>query len=219
MKSIRELKGKKCIKDLKACLKDCEALMKTPVKVGEKMLHRLWVNDKLDNFSLSFREVWSLWLLCAVMQSAHNRIITFCEDDVRDGILVDLEADDWIPVENVATMDFPNTSFPKGEDRILHAIEIKRKKGKQYANGTVLIVFFDGAGEMYANRVAKAIHNTHGFEQVYLVGLINDQKGQQFSYSISELFEEDASIYRIDITPDFLSWHVAQIQQSMMEKT
>ena len=208
--SLTQLKGKKGVKDLKIVLKDMEPYIRA--------VSPLWDGRPFTNFSLRAREIWTLWLLCAVMGLAHKTRATFCEDDERDGILVDLDADAWIKVENVAVMKFKDRQPLQGEQGIIDAIQKKIDKGPQYAKGVILTVFFDGIGQMYANRIAKHFSGKHHFEKIYLVGLVNDKGGAQYQYSVSDIFEQDASIYTIDITPDFSSWHVTKIQESVMDK-
>jgi len=205
MNSISELKGKKCIQDLKICLKDMEQ--------NVKRVKPLWDGRPLPNFSLLAREVWSLLLICAVAEEVNGKRVTFCEDDDKDGIFVDLEEQDCIKVENVAAMDFPGgKSLPTGEARIVDAIEHKIDKGKSYAEGTILIVFYDGAKTHYPNKVAKAVDGKHHFEKIYIVGLIDDKNGTEYSYSVTELHGQDSTIYRIDINPNFTDWTVTKLQ-------
>lgn len=210
MNSISNIKGKKCVKDLQIALKDIEPHV--------RRVEPLWNGPPFENFSLRAREIWSLWLLCAVMGRVNGKRVTFCEDDERDGILVDLDADNWIKVENVAVMKFGDREPLQGEQGIIEAIQKKIDKGEQYAKGLILTVFYDGIGEMYVNRVAKHFAGKHHFEKIYLIGLITDNGGAQYSYVVNDLYEHDASIYRIDISPDFLSWEVTQIQRSVMDK-
>lgn len=178
----------------------------------------LWNGRPFRDFSLRAREFWSLWLLCSVMNSVHQKSFTFFEDDRRDGILVDFDAEDWIHVENKAVMTFNNVKPPHGERGIIDEIQKSiDKAGEQYQRGVILTIFYDGVGEMYANRVARHFYGRHSYEGIYLIGLINDHGGQQYSYSVSELYDQDSSIYRIDIAPDFSSWKVTQIQRSSMD--
>lgn len=211
MNSLTELKGKKYVQDYKAALKLIEPHIRA--------VKPLWNGRPFKDFSLRAREFWSLWLLCSVMSSVHQKRVTFFEDDERDGILVDVDAEDWIKVENKAVMTFNNIKPPQGEKGIIDEIQKAiDKAGEQYQKGVILTVFYDGVGKMYANRVARHFFGKHSFERIYLVGLIDDNGGTQYSYSVSELYDQDASIYRIDITPDFSSWEVTQIQRSVMDK-
>lgn len=182
--------------------------MKTPVKAGEKIRHRLWQNDKLENFSLSFREIWSLLLLCIVINEVDGADFTFCDGEDGDGVIVDNRSGEVTPVENVSALDFPNTSLLRGEERIIQRIMEKASKGKEYASGKILIVFYDGAHRAEPNKVAKSVAGKHHFDQIYLVGLIDDKGGTEYTYSVYRLNEKDAQISVIRINPDFSGWQL-----------
>ncbi len=171
---ISDLKGRMFVKDMKIVLKDMEPYVRS--------VKPLWNGRDFKNFSLRAREIWSLWLLCSIFNQMGKTDLIFGEDDESDGILVDKLTRDVIRVENVAAMDFPNTSLAEGEDRIINAILDKASNGEEYAKDKLLVVFFDGAGQYFPNEVAKAIHGKHHFERIYLIGLLDDKCGAEYSY-------------------------------------
>ena len=204
MNPLANLKNRKFVKDFKGILKDIEPHVRA--------VKPLWSGREFPNFSLRPREVWSLWLLCVVLHNVRHEDITFGEDDESDGILVDPRSGEWIKVENVSAMDFPaDEPLPKGTDRIVTAIETKSKKGDEYAKGKILIVFFDGSGEWYRNKVRESIKGKHNFERVYLIGLLTDKGGTEYSYSITDLLENDSITYKVQINPDFTDWTVSRM--------
>ena len=202
MQNIQKLNGKKCVINLKICLKEMEPHIKN--------VKPLWNGRDSKNFSLRAREIWSLWLICAVVRTTTNKQVTFCEDNDRDGILVDMDADEWIKVENVSAMNFPNTNLPLGEERIINAIEDKIKSCI-VQNDLVLVVFFDGAKLFFPNKIAKAVYGRHNFINIYLVGLVS-QENNKYLYSVSELFPDFAEVHLIEINENWTNYTVQKYQ-------
>ena len=201
---IDTTKQRKYIKDLRALLKDIEPAVKSfkPMQTGRE----------LKNFSLRPREVWANWLLCAVLHKVYSPMVTFTDDDDGDGIIVDGLAGDYIEVEHVCALDTPEGQKPSsGTVRIIEAIELKTAKGEGYSRGKLLVVFFDGAGNWYRDKVREAINGRHHFERIYLIGLLTDKGGTKYSYSVTELYEDDSTTYAVKITPDFTDWSVSRI--------
>ncbi len=203
-----DLTGKKAVKDLKIVLKDIEPYVRA--------VRPLWNGRDFTNFSLRAREIWSLWLVCATYQRMGTDV-TFAEDFKTDGILIDRKTGDRVYVENVAAMSFPNTSLAKNEDRVLNAIEDKIARGPEYAAGKVLVVFYDGAGRVKFNKVAKAVQGRHNFERIYLVGLVGDKKGTEYTYSVSVLNEKNTNTAVITIDPTFSSWVIVGINDYLAQ--
>lgn len=204
-KRFLELKGRKFVKDLRVVLKDIEPYVRA--------VRPLWNGRPFTNFSLRAREIWSLWLLCVVLHEMYHKNITFGEDDESDGIIADMQAEDWIRVENVSALDNPKRKpMPKGEQRIIEAIESKIKKGAAYAKGKMLTVFFDGAGSWHRNKVREAINGKHSFEAIYLIGLLNDKGGTEYSYTVTELHENDSVTFEVKIARDFSDWTITRMQ-------
>jgi hypothetical protein len=205
---ITDLTNKKLIKDFKIVLKDLEPLVKDP--------SFLWRGRDLSNFSLRPREIWGNWLVCVVLRKIHGRDITFMDDDRGDGFIVDKEKRVIAHTEHVCALDIPEgKKLPAGESRIIEAINLKIARGDEYANGKLLVVFFDGAGKFYRNKIRESIFNRHNFEAVFCVGLL-ESSDDGYSYSVTEFrnsFGDKSRTYRVDINNDFNNWEVAQILQ------
>lgn len=196
---------RKQIKDFKVALKDLEPFVKDPA----------WLHNGRDisNFKMRPREAWPNWLLCVVLREAKVKNITFAEDDQGDGVLIDLDTGFWIRMEHVAAMDFPSTeALPKGEDRVLHAINHKIAKGQDYAQNKHLVVFLDGAEIWYPNKVGRAIAGKHAFTSVYCVGLIKGDDENGYAYSVTQFFDKHSPTYIVQIDPDFTNWTIKQVQ-------
>lgn len=124
------------IKDFKIALKDMEPYVKDP--------NYLIKGREFTNFSLRPREAWANWLLCVVLRKLHGDNLTFSEDPNGDGFVVDTKTGEIIPTEHVSALENPLNPLLilKGEDRIINAIDLKIKKGAEYAEGKWLVVFF-----------------------------------------------------------------------------
>jgi hypothetical protein len=195
----------KQIKDFKIALKDMEPY----VKDGNYLLK----GREFANFSLRPREAWANWLICAVLRKLQGDDITFAEDTAGDGFLVDGKKGMAIPTEHVSALENSKNKQPKGEDRIIEAIYKKIKRGPKYAEGKILVVFFDGAGEFFRNKIRESIKGKHNFVSIFCVGLLTiDTNG--YSYIITEFKEEygDKSIsFKVQLNPDFTDWEISQI--------
>lgn len=205
---LGSLLHKKLIRDFKIALKDLEPMVKNP--------QFLWNGRDIKNFSLRPREAWANWLICVVLQKMHNRSITFMEDDKGDGFIVDKDRKIIVPTEHVCALDTPKgKKLPSGEKRVVDAINLKIEKGNEYAQGKLLVVFFDGAGEFYRNKIRESIFGKHKFEAVFCVGLlISSNSG--YSYTVTEFrdsFKDQSITHRVDIKGDFSDWEVVQIMQ------
>ena len=103
------------------------------------------------------------------------------------------------------------------EDKeILHGVNLKIDKGADYAKNKLLVVFFDGAGEFYRNKIREAIFGRHGFEAVFCVGLL-DSNENGYSYSVSEFresFGDQSVTHKVEIHGDFSGWDIEQIMPS-----
>ena len=195
----------KLIKDFHIALKDLEHYVKNP--------DFLIKGREFTNFSLRPREAWANWLLCVVLRKLHGDNLTFAENPRGDGFVVNKNTGEVIPTEHVSALENPLNPLPKGEDRVISAINLKINKGADYAKGKWLIVFFDGAGEFYRNKIRENIKGRHGFGAVYCIGLLtSDQNG--YSYSVTEFKDSsgDKSVtFKIDINIDFTDWAISQV--------
>lgn len=196
------------IKDLKVALKDFEMMVKNP--------KHLWNGRDIANFSLRPREAWANWLVCAVLSKVHKRAVTFMEDDTGDGFIVDREKQIVVPTEHVSALDIPKgKKLPSGERRIIDAINLKIDRGAEYAQKKLLVVFFDGAGEFFRNKIRESIFGRHNFEAVFCVGLLNLSESG-FSYSVTEFrnsFGVQSITHKVEINGDFTDWKVTQLLQ------
>ena len=204
--NITDLKNKKIVKDFKIILKDLRPMIEDP--------KFLWNARDLKEFTLRPREIWGNWLVCVVLRKIHERDITIMDDDKGDGFIVDKERKVIVPTEHVCALDIPEgKKLPKGEKRVIDAINLKIAKGDEYARGKLLIVFFDGAGKFYRNKIRKSIFNRHSFEAVFCVGLL-ESGDNGYSYAVTEFrnsLGEKSMTYRVEINRDFDNWRVTQI--------
>ncbi len=199
MIKFSDVNGKKFVKDFHKVLKDMEKYVKDA--------RWLWHSREFTNFNLRAREIWSLWLLCVVFNRIGHTDLTFGEtDESSDGVLVDKKTGQTVLVENVAAMNFPGTSLPTGEERIIQAIMDKASKGKHYAEGKVLVVFSDGAVKFEPNKIAKAVHGKHFFERIYVISLHTNDGGTNYSYIVLELNPTNTQIAIVRIKDDFTDW-------------
>lgn len=193
------------IKDFKIALKDLEPYIKNP--------NFLVKGREFTNFSLRPREAWANWLLCAVLRKLQGDHITFAEDPDGDGFIVVKTTGEVIPTEHVSALENPLNPLSKGEERVINAINQKIDRGQDYAEGKWLVVFFDGAGEFYRNKIRENIKGRHNFGAVYCIGLLtSDENG--YSYSVTEFKDSsgDKSItFKIDINIDFTNWNISQV--------
>lgn len=191
------------IKDLKVALKDFEPMVKNP--------KHLWNGRDIQNLSLRPREAWANWLLCAVLQKLHGARITFAEDKDGDGLIVDKNTGAAMLTEHVSALEIPRgKKLPKGEQRIIDAMNKKIARGPGYAEGKWLVVFFDGAGKFYRNKIREAIKGRHRFSAIYCIGLLTSGPGG-YTYAITEFKDShgDKSItFKIEINGDFTEWKI-----------
>ena len=192
------------IKNFRTILKDLEPYVKNP--------EFLIKGREFTNFCLRPREVWANWLLCVILRKLHGNHITFAEDPKGDGFIVNKRTGEMIPLEHVSALENPFNPLPKGESRIIDAINQKISKGADYAEGKWLVVFFDGADKFYRNKIRENVRGRHSFGAIYCIGLLtSDESG--YSYSVTEFREshKDKSItYIIQINSDFTYWKIFQ---------
>ena len=205
--NIINLENKKLVKDLKIVLKDLKPMIENPMF--------LWNARELQNFSLRPREIWGNWLVCVVLRKMHGRDITFMDDDKGDGFIVDKEKRVIVPTEHVCALNIPKgKKLPKGERRVIDAINLKISKGSEYAQNKLLIVFFDGAGEFFRNKIRKAIYGKHNFEAVFCVGLL-ESGNNGYIYAVTEFrdsFGDQSITHKVIINKNFDAWKIDQIK-------
>ncbi|OGH68039.1 MAG: hypothetical protein A3C15_00600 [Candidatus Magasanikbacteria bacterium RIFCSPHIGHO2_02_FULL_50_9b] len=205
------MKEVRMIKDFKKLLKDFEPMVKDP--------DFLRTGRSITNFSLRPREAWANWLLCAVFRKLNGDEVTFSDDDKCDGIIIDRKTGQCVETEHVVAMNFPDRKkqLPKGEARIIEAINQKIQRGVDYAEGKFLVVFFDGTDLWYRNKVREAINGRHNFRAIYLVG--HATSGQDgYVYTVTELHETFSVSYKVEISDDFTDFRVSEIRDNPMAK-
>lgn len=209
------------IKDLKLALKELEPM----VRWWDKHW-RLWLinwnnlEKKTDTipiegwwkFNLRYREAWANWLLCITLRHACNLDLTFGTYKNTDWILIDKVSDEFVITEHVAAMNFTEQDKSKTvEEKVIFAINKKIDRGIAYANEKFLIVFFEGEGKLYPNKIAKALKNKHHFKWVYCIWLVSwDNNG--YTYSVSQLLWDSAPTYTVEINSDFTGRIVKRFQ-------
>lgn len=196
------------VKNLRVILKDFKPMVKNP--------KWLWSGRKIQNFNLLPREAWGNWLVSVVLRKMHNRDITFADSEEGDGFIVDKSLKAIFPTEHVCALDIPQgKKWPMGEQRAIAVVNQKISRGRDYAQGKILVVFFDGAGEFFRNKIREAIFGRHNFEAVFCVGLLNSGK-DGYSYSITEFrnsFGDQSITHKVEINGDFTDWSASQIMQ------
>lgn len=206
--NLINLESRKGIKDFKIALKDLEPLVKDP--------RFLWRGRDLSNFSLRPREVWANWLICVILRKLYGKGITFMDDDSGDGFLVDKDRQIVIPVEHVCALDIPEAdNLPKGEQRVINAINNKISRGSKYAQGKILVVFFDGAGKFSRSKIREAIYGKHNFEAIFCIGLL-EASNNGYIYAVTEfrdLFNDKSITHKVAINNNFDNWKITQILQ------
>lgn len=167
---------------------------------------------RFSNFNMLVREAWANLLICAVMEKITGERYTFQESN-GDGIIGSVKLKTGFVVEHVCAMDFPaGKQPPQGEERVLWAIQHKATRGPEYAQGKILVVFFDGAGTFIRSKIRESIYGKHHFESIVCIGLLTiDDTG--YEYILTDYCDEykDKSIsYRIKIPMDFSGWSIIQ---------
>lgn len=211
------------IKDLKIALKDLEPMVKGTDRKGRLFLingnNSLKKSDTIevdngDSFRMRRIEAWGNWLLCVVFIYAHKQDYTFQDDGIGDGIILNKTTGRWFQVEHVSAMDYrKGEDIPKGDDRLLWAINKKiekTKKNPNYAKDKSLVVFFDGAEEWHPNKVGRYIDGKHEFACVYGIGLISIEN-DEYTYSVTEFNKTHSPTFIVKINQNFTDWNVMQI--------
>ena len=95
------------VKDFKIVLKKLEPYVKSPIFLIK--------GREFTNFSLLPREVWVNWLLCVVYKKLHGEHITFAEDKVGDGFILNMQTGKMTPTEHVSALENSFNKLSKGE--------------------------------------------------------------------------------------------------------
>ena len=96
---------------------------------------------------------------------------------------------------------------------ILNAIEKKRRKGKSYADGKILIVLLEGAGDWFPNKVAQELPDPLLFKEVWVVSLQGVVDGE-YAYNVVclDISEGTAPAARVRLGNNFDRWTVQWLQ-------
>jgi hypothetical protein len=99
------------------------------------------------------------------------------------------------------------------EELVIQAIEHKMRNGATYARGKHLIVFSEGEGLWYPNRVGRRVEGQHGFVSIWVVALEHgDEGGYRYWVTRPIASPVDSPAWRVSISPDFASWEVERLQ-------
>ena len=94
-------------------------------------------------------------MLCVVLRKLHGEHLTFSEDPNGDGFIVDINTGEFISTEHVSALENPFNKLPKGESRVISAINLKIDKGSEYAKGKWLVVFLMEQENFIATKLEK----------------------------------------------------------------
>ena len=165
---------------------------------------------------LCSREILANWLLCATINAADGRSLTFSSDPIGgDGIVEDAAMGETWQTEHVFIPPQAGNESPDAKTLILNAIEQKRSKGgAAYAEGKTLVVFLDAAaGVWYPNAVARALPEPLLFESVWVVGLQKVEDGDYiYGVTLLDTSGGNAPTYLVHITSAFDLWEVTDVQ-------
>jgi hypothetical protein len=198
----------KNIRDLNAVLKELEPRVKAP--------DFLRTGRPFGNFGLLPRELLANLLICFAgnFEDPQNRL-TVCTDPLGgDGLIYNQNLGGYLSTEHVFV------PMPKGEEsqsvenKILTAVALKNKKGRQYASGKDLVVFSEAVGSWHPNQTARRLIGHHSFENIWVVHLEgSDAQGYSYCVVWLEVFRGNAApAWRIRISNDFKSFTVERIQ-------
>ncbi len=199
---------RKQIANLNIAMKDLEPYVKNPKFLTQGV--------RLTNFNMLVREAWANILLCIVLRKITGHEYTFQEEESGDGVIFNKTDATSFGVEHVCAMDYPaGKQLPKGDARIIWAIDHKIARGADYAKDKALVVFFDGAEMFTRQKIRENIYRRHGFKAVFIIGLL-EVVDSKYSYLVTEFrdsFGDKSHSYRVDINKDFNDWKITQIMQ------
>lgn len=198
------------IKSFQVLLKDLEPVVKNHHEI-------LYTGREFTSFKQRPREVLANWLLCIVLREKYGDAITFRESHEGDGVILNKQTGDEILTEHVCAMDIPlGKEWPKGNDRIIEAVNHKAERGAEYAKGKKSIVFVDGAGEINTGIIRQSIAGKHCFDCVYCISPLKaDSNG--YSYFVTEYYDLASITFKVNINPYFIDWSVDFIDRSVVQ--
>jgi hypothetical protein len=178
----------------------------------------LQTGKPFQNFGdMRSREAIANWLLCATVNAADQRQLSFTTTNDLiggDGNIQDEKSGEIFPTEHVL-VPIQETGSDT-QSLILQAIDDKRNKGgAAYASGKTLVVFVNaGGGEWFPNKVARALPNPLHFEAVWAISLQEVDADGAYIYSVTHLdvSEGNAPTFLVRISKDFDAWKVTRRQ-------
>lgn len=195
------------VKDLNAVLCDMEPWVKNP-----KILYV----GRSGNFQLLPREILANWLLCAVGNSVSgNNSLTFCNDPFGggDGIIIDRENGDQMVTEHIFIPKHKKQEEKSTEELFIDAVKKKQNKGnKAYAEGKHLVIFCDGIGKWFPNKVGRRIQGIHNFSSVWAIGLERVENENFYFYWVAFFNETHTPVSQVKIDFQEKKWSVEKIQ-------
>lgn len=190
---------RRSVGNLKDQLKAIEATIKNTKE--------LWNGKPIEGLGLRPREALVNWLHCAVLQHL-GADVTFGEDYIGDGILIDRKTATVMPTEHVSALfvDSAPSNLPP-QERIIAAINKKIKKGKDYGKGKILMVLADGRGPVNPEQIMRTV-GPHHFESIVLIALRNIE--DPVAYTLVDMVHDKS--YVVQFNPDFSDWDVEEIR-------
>jgi hypothetical protein len=166
--------------------------------------------------NLRSREAWANWLLCAAINKADGRSLTFSSDPVGgDGLIIDsATGDDVAHTEHVMVRSRHGRSEVDLGELILKAVRQKLAKGEAYARGKTLVVFLHedvGNRVWFPNKVARELPQPLHFQDVWVVGF-QAIDGAVYHVVHLDVSEGNAPTLEVRIANDFARWSVRRLQ-------
>lgn len=193
------------IKDFQQVLRDMEGWIKNPT---------ILYTGRENNMQLRPREILANWLMCILGNATDaNRDFTFSNDPFNngDGVIFDRKTGEQMVTEHVFVRHVDENKVD-AEEMILTAVANKQEKGgKAYAEGKHLVVFCEGIGEWWPNKVGRRLHETHDFSSVWGVGL-ETAKDNDYKYWIVNFNDKHSPAARVSVNLESYTWDVDFIQ-------
>ena len=195
------------VKNLKAVLGDMGPWVKNP---------DFLYSGRAGNFKLLPREILANWLLCIVGNSGRDtEQLTFCNDPFGggDGIILDRESGEQMVTEHIFIPKHQNKDGKSTEDLVVEAVEKKENKGgKSYSKGKHLIIFCDGIGNWFPNKVGRRIQGIHNFSSVWAIGLERVENDNFYFYWVALFDKNHSPVSQVKIDFQQKQWSVENIQ-------
>ncbi len=195
------------VKDLEVVLGDMEPWVKNP---------NFLYSGRSGNIKLLPREILANWLLCAVGNSnANNDPFTFCNDPFGggDGIVINRDSGEQMVTEHIFVPKHQKKDKKNAEELIVEAVQKKQNKGgKAYAEGKHLIIFCDGIGNWFPNKVGRKIQKIHNFSSVWAIGLERVENENDYFYWVTLFNENHSPASQVKIDFQQKKWSVKKVQ-------